>query len=206
MVSVLLLAHVPRALDMVLGGWQCQAIYLWQVLRRFRAKKARFRAKEGTNRQFFARNRSRGTVYTAEGSAGDGSRCAVIRCGGIVGSRVDNPGRSSPARLHYLANRVDDCRLLREMDVVVGAWRRRATCPTAKKLPSLAAATAAILSAPPDSRGPERAVPNILKVFIVSQYVTRRRSHFTQHSIRSARKICPKTGARAIAPLLTSGC
>jgi hypothetical protein len=50
-----------------------------------------------------------------------------------------------PARLHYLRNRVDDCRLLREMDVVVRAWHCRVTFATAKKLPSLAAGTAAIL-------------------------------------------------------------
>src|SRR5215831_21102378 len=53
--------------------------------------------------------------------------------------------RSSPARLRYLRNRVDDCRLLREMDVAVHAWHWRATFATAKKLPSLAAGTAAIL-------------------------------------------------------------
>ena len=50
-----------------------------------------------------------------------------------------------PARLHYLRNRVDDCRLLREMDVVVRVWHWRVTFATAKKLPSLAAGTAAIL-------------------------------------------------------------
>jgi hypothetical protein len=27
----LLLAHAPRALDMIVGGWQYQAIWLWQV-------------------------------------------------------------------------------------------------------------------------------------------------------------------------------
>src|SRR6266700_784442 len=53
--------------------------------------------------------------------------------------------RSSPARLHYLRNRVHDCRLLREMDVVVRAWHWGVTFATAKKLPSLAAGTAAIL-------------------------------------------------------------
>ena len=42
------------------------------------------------------------------------------------------------ARLHYLRNRVDDCRLLREMDVVVGAWHWGVTFATAKKQPSLA--------------------------------------------------------------------
>jgi hypothetical protein len=60
--------------------------------------------------------------------------------GGTVDAR-----RSSPARLHYLRNRVDDCRLLREMGVVVRAWHSRVTFATAKKLPSLAAGTAAIL-------------------------------------------------------------
>jgi hypothetical protein len=49
------------------------------------------------------------------------------------------------SRLHYLRNRVDDYRLLREMDVVVRAWHWRVTFATAKKLPSLAAGTAAIL-------------------------------------------------------------
>lgn len=47
--------------------------------------------------------------------------------------------------MHYLRNRVDDCRLLREMDVVVRAWHCRVTFATAKKMPSLAAGTAAIL-------------------------------------------------------------
>ena len=48
------------------------------------------------------------------------------------------------------------------------AWHWRATFATAKKLPSLAAGTAAILVA--HRGGPERAVPNILnneKVFTV---------------------------------------
>ena len=36
------------------------------------------------------------------------------------------------AGLHYLRNRVDDCRLLREMDVVVRAGYWRATFVTAK--------------------------------------------------------------------------
>ena len=49
------------------------------------------------------------------------------------------------ARLHYLRNRVDDCRLLREMDVVVRAWHWGVTFATAKKLPSLAAGTDAIV-------------------------------------------------------------
>ena len=40
---------------------------------------------------------------------------------------------------------VDDCRSLREMDVVVRAWHWGVTFATAKKLPSLAAETAAIL-------------------------------------------------------------
>ena len=57
-----------------------------------------------------------------------------------------------PRRLHYLPNHVDDCRWLREMDVVVRAWHWRATCPTAKKLPSLAAASAAILVCRPMAR------------------------------------------------------
>ena len=41
-------------------------------------------------------------------------------------------------------DRVDDCRLLREMDVVVRAWHWRITFATAKKLPSLATGTAVI--------------------------------------------------------------
>jgi hypothetical protein len=53
--------------------------------------------------------------------------------------------RSSPDRLYYLRNRVDDCRLLREKDVVVRAWRWSVTFATAKKLPALVAGTAAIL-------------------------------------------------------------
>jgi hypothetical protein len=70
-----------------------------------------------------------------------------------------------PARLQ----RIDDCRLLREMDVVVRAWRWGVTFATAKKLLSLAAGTAAICSAPHHG-GPERSAPNILhneKVFTV---------------------------------------
>jgi hypothetical protein len=61
------------------------------------------------------------------------------------------------------------------MNVVVRAWHWRATCPTAKKLPSLAGATAAILVRRPMAEARKGAVPNILnndKVFIVYQYVT----------------------------------
>jgi hypothetical protein len=61
------------------------------------------------------------------------------------------------------------------MDVVARAWHWRATCPKAKKLPSLAAATASILVRRPMAEAGKCAPPNILnndKVFIVSQYVT----------------------------------
>jgi hypothetical protein len=74
-----------------------------------------------------------------------------------------------PARLHYLRNRVDGCRSLREMDVVVRAWHCNVTFATAKKLPLLAARTAAIL-VHRNRGGPERAAQNILnneKVFTV---------------------------------------
>jgi hypothetical protein len=39
---------------------------------------------------------------------------------------------SSPAHLHYVRDRVDACRLLREMDVVVRAWHWGVTFATAK--------------------------------------------------------------------------
>jgi len=41
---------------------------------------------------------------------------------------------SSPVRLHYLRNRVDDCRLLREMIVAVRAWHWGVTFATGKKI------------------------------------------------------------------------
>jgi len=59
--------------------------------------------------------------------------------------------------------------LLRDLDVVVRAWHWGVTFATAKKLPSLAAGTAAILVRR-IAEAPERAAPNILnneKVFTV---------------------------------------
>jgi hypothetical protein len=74
-----------------------------------------------------------------------------------------------PARLHDLRNRVDDCRLLREMDVVVRAWHCRVTFATAKRLPVARCWDCCHFSAA--HRGDlERAAPNILnneKVFTV---------------------------------------
>ena len=49
------------------------------------------------------------------------------------------------ARLRYLRSRVDDCRLLREMDVVARLALQRHLRNFEKKLPPLAAGTAAIL-------------------------------------------------------------
>jgi hypothetical protein len=64
-------------------------------------------------------------------------------------------------RLHYLRNRVHDCRLLREMDVVARLALAR-HLRNAKKLPSLAAGTPAIFSAPHRGR-PERAVAKYIE-------------------------------------------
>ena len=73
------------------------------------------------------------------------------------------------ARLHYLRNRVDDCRLRREMDVVVRAWHWRVTFATAKKAAVARRWDCCHFSAL-HRGGPERAAPNILnneKVFTV---------------------------------------